>query len=74
VARTAGGLVWGHTEAGHGCPTSMTYAAVPALRAEPELAKVYEPLLTSREYEPGLRTPTGKRGLLAGMGMTETQG
>ncbi|MDN3245064.1 MULTISPECIES: acyl-CoA dehydrogenase family protein [unclassified Streptomyces] len=74
VARTAGGLVWGHTEAGHGCPTSMTYAAVPALRAEPELAKVYEPLLTSREYEPGLRTPTGKRGLLAGMGMTEKQG
>ncbi|MFL9654191.1 DNA alkylation response protein [Streptomyces sp. PB17] len=74
IARTAGGLVWGHTEAGHGCPTSMTYAAVPALRAQPELAKVYEPLLASREYEPGLRTPTDKRGLLAGMGMTEKQG
>jgi hypothetical protein len=29
----------------------MTYAAVPALRRQPELAKVYEPLLTSREYE-----------------------
>ncbi|MEV0909912.1 acyl-CoA dehydrogenase family protein [Streptomyces hokutonensis] len=74
VARTAGGLVWGHTEAGHGCPTSMTYAAVPALRAQPELAAVYEPLLTSRVYEPGLRVPTEKRGLLAGMGMTEKQG
>ncbi|SED92226.1 putative acyl-CoA dehydrogenase [Streptomyces sp. Ag109_O5-10] len=74
VARTAGGLVWGHTESGHGCPTSMTYAAVPALRAQPELAKVYEPLLTSREYEPGLRVPTEKPGLLAGMGMTEKQG
>ncbi|MEV5321017.1 acyl-CoA dehydrogenase family protein [Streptomyces sp. NPDC052687] len=74
VARTAGGLVWGHAEAGHGCPTSMTYAAVPALRREPELARVYEPLLTSREYEPGLRVPTRKRGLLAGMGMTEKQG
>ncbi|MFG2550412.1 acyl-CoA dehydrogenase family protein [Streptomyces sp. NPDC048581] len=74
VARTAGGLVWGHTEAGHGCPTSMTYAAVPALRKQPELAKVYEPLLTSREYDPGLRVPTAKRGLLAGMGMTEKQG
>ncbi|MGA5651489.1 DNA alkylation response protein [Streptomyces seoulensis] len=74
VARTAGGLVWGHTEAGHGCPTSMTYAAVPALRAQPELAKVYEPLLTGREYDPGLRVPTEKRGLLAGMGMTEKQG
>ncbi|AYL34727.1 DNA alkylation response protein [Streptomyces sp. PDY-4] len=74
VVRTAGGLVWGHTDAGHGCPTSMTYAAVPALRRQPELAKVYEPLLTSREYEPGLRAPAGKRGLLAGMGMTEKQG
>ena len=74
VARTARGLVWGHTEAGHGCPTSMTYAAVPALRATPELAAVYEPLLTSRVYDPTLRVPTEKRGLLAGMGMTEKQG
>ncbi|PPS66966.1 MULTISPECIES: acyl-CoA dehydrogenase family protein [Streptomyces] len=74
VVRTAGGLVWGHTEAGHGCPTSMTYAAVPALRKQPELAKLYEPLLTSREYDPVLREPTQKRGLLAGMGMTEKQG
>ncbi|MGW3956112.1 acyl-CoA dehydrogenase family protein [Streptomyces sp. NPDC004752] len=74
VARTAGGLVWGHTEAGHGCPTSMTYAAVPALRAQPDLAKVYEPLLTGREYDPVLRVPTEKPALLAGMGMTEKQG
>ncbi|MEV6498724.1 acyl-CoA dehydrogenase family protein [Streptomyces prunicolor] len=74
VARTARGLVWGHTDAGHGCPTSMTYAAVPALRAQPELAAVYEPLLTSRVYDPVLRVPTEKRGLLAGMGMTEKQG
>ncbi|GAA3831131.1 acyl-CoA dehydrogenase family protein [Streptomyces phyllanthi] len=74
VARIAGGLVWGHTEAGHTCPTSMTYAVVPALRRQPELAAVYEPLLTGREYDPGLRVPTEKRGLLAGMGMTEKQG
>ncbi len=74
VARTAGGLVWNHTEAGHGCPVSMTYAAVPALRHQPDLAKVYEPLLTARAYEPGLRVPAEKRGILAGMGMTEKQG
>jgi putative acyl-CoA dehydrogenase len=35
---------------------------------------VYEPLLTSRVYDPGMRAPAGKRGLLAGMGMTEKQG
>ncbi len=74
VARAAGGLVWQHTEAGHGCPITMTYAVIPALRHEPSLAAVYEPLLTSRVYDPGLRIPTEKRGLLAGMGMTEKQG
>ncbi|MGW0712064.1 acyl-CoA dehydrogenase family protein [Streptomyces sp. NPDC002643] len=74
VARIAGALVWGHTEAGHSCPTAMTYAVVPALRRQPELAAVYEPLLTGRVYDPGLRVPTEKRGLLAGMGMTEKQG
>lgn len=74
VARTAGGLAWQHTEAGHGCPITMTYAVIPALRHSPDLAAVYEPLLTSRIYDPGLRVPTTKRGLLAGMGMTEKQG
>ncbi|MET7927184.1 acyl-CoA dehydrogenase family protein [Streptomyces sp. NPDC005349] len=74
VARAAAFMVWSSTEAGHGCPVSMTYAVVPALRHAPDLAKIYEPLLTSRVYEPGLHTPGGKRGLLAGMGMTEKQG
>ncbi|GGS30799.1 acyl-CoA dehydrogenase family protein [Actinokineospora fastidiosa] len=74
VARVAVSLVWGHTEAGHGCPVSMTYAAVPALRKQPDLAAVYEPLLVSRVYDPGLRVPATKRGILAGMGMTEKQG
>jgi putative acyl-CoA dehydrogenase len=53
-------------EAGHGCPVSMTHAAVPALRASaPELAAEWEPLLTSTEYG---------RGALCGMTMTERQG
>ncbi len=66
VARAAGFSTWGQVEAGHGCPVSMTYAVVPALRSSPELAAVYEPLLTSRTYDPGLREPTSKRGLLCG--------
>jgi putative acyl-CoA dehydrogenase len=52
----------------------MTYAVVPALRHDPELAAVYEPGLTSTEYQFGLERPAGKRGLIAGMGMTEKQG
>jgi putative acyl-CoA dehydrogenase len=74
VARAAGFYVWTQAEAGHGCPVSMTYAAVPALRREPGLAARFEPLLTALAYDPGLRAPDGKAGLLAGMAMTEKQG
>ncbi|WP_155370533.1 acyl-CoA dehydrogenase family protein [Catellatospora vulcania] len=74
VARAAGLLVWSTVEQGHTCPISMTYAAVPALRAQPDLAARFEPLLTGRVYDPGLRAPQTKGGLLAGMGMTEKQG
>ncbi|MFE6781690.1 acyl-CoA dehydrogenase family protein [Streptomyces sp. NPDC057680] len=74
VARAAKVFVWGQADAGHLCPVSMTYAAVPALRAQPELAEVYEPLLTSSSYDFGLRVPTEKRGIIAGMSMTEKQG
>ncbi|MFJ9808561.1 acyl-CoA dehydrogenase family protein [Streptomyces sp. NPDC101158] len=74
VARAAKVFVWGQADPGHLCPISMTYAAVPALRAEPELAAVYEPLLSSPHYDFGLRVPTAKRGIIAGMSMTEKQG
>ncbi|GIF03298.1 isovaleryl-CoA dehydrogenase [Actinoplanes siamensis] len=74
VARAAGFFVWSQAEAGHACPVSMTYAVVPALRHDAGLAALYEPLLTSRSYDPGLRAPATKSGLLAGMGMTEKQG
>jgi putative acyl-CoA dehydrogenase len=74
VARAAGFYTWSQVEGGHGCPISMTAAVIPALRMQPDLAAVYEPLLTSRSYDPGLRAPVTKQGLLAGMGMTEKQG
>ncbi|MEV7084675.1 acyl-CoA dehydrogenase family protein [Streptomyces sp. NPDC093085] len=74
VRRAAGFLVWSQVEAGHLCPVSMTHAAVPALRADPAQAAEWEPRLTSRTYEPGLRPAAGKAGALFGMGMTEKQG
>lgn len=73
VARAAKFYSW-NVDAGHGCPISMTYAVVPALRANPELAARFEPLLTNRAYDFGLRDPETKRGLIAGMSMTEKQG
>jgi putative acyl-CoA dehydrogenase len=74
VRRAAGFLAWSHTEPGHGCPISMTYAAVPALRVDDAVAKEWVPLLASTSYDPGLRPVSEKRGALAGMGMTEKQG
>ncbi|MFF3389618.1 acyl-CoA dehydrogenase family protein [Streptomyces sp. NPDC002669] len=74
VRRAAGFLVWTQAEAGHGCPLSMTHAAVPALRTDPALAAEWEPLLTSPVYEQGLRPVAQKAGALLGMGMTEKQG
>ncbi len=73
VARAAKFMAWS-ADAGHGCPISMTNAVVPALRANPDLAARLEPLLAAREYDPGLRAPETKRGLIAGMSMTEKQG
>src|ERR1700687_2009787 len=73
VVRAAKTSVW-TPEPGHVCPISMTYAVVPALRYNPELAEIYEPLLTSREYDPELKLATTKRGITAGMSMTEKQG
>ena len=74
VARAAAFLTLAEVEAGVGCPLSMTFAAVPALRAEPALLDEWAPLLTSPTYEPGLRPVAGKSGALCGMAMTERRG
>jgi putative acyl-CoA dehydrogenase len=75
VARAAAMITLSQAEAGVGCPVSMTYAAVPALRrSAPDLAAEWEPLFTSLEYDFGLRPPAEKSGALCGMAMTERQG
>ncbi|MFI7139048.1 acyl-CoA dehydrogenase family protein [Streptomyces massasporeus] len=74
VRRAAAFLVWTQVEAGNGCPLSMTHAAVPALRTDPDLAAEWEPRLTSMIYDRELRPAHLKAGALFGMGMTEKQG
>ncbi|RNI23291.1 acyl-CoA dehydrogenase family protein [Flexivirga caeni] len=74
LRRAAAYIAWSAIEPGHGCPMTMTYAAVPALRADPRLADQLTPGLASTTYDFGLRPLAHKRGLLAGMGMTEKQG
>src|SRR5690348_11460213 len=74
AARAAAFYVWSQVEGGHGCPVSMTYAAIPTLRKTPSLAGEWEPLATTLEYDPGLRPHNTKKGVLFGMAMTERQG
>jgi putative acyl-CoA dehydrogenase len=75
VARAAMFMTFSQAEAGVGCPISMTYSVVPALRAQPELAAEWEPRFTSLTYDgERLRPATEKAGALAGMAMSEKQG
>jgi putative acyl-CoA dehydrogenase len=74
VARAALMMLTAQNEAGHTCPVSMTFSAVAALRAEPELARQWEPKILSSAYDPKFAPAEEKSGVLVGMGMTEKQG
>ncbi len=74
VARAALMMLTAQNEAGHTCPISMTFSAVAALRAEPELARDWEPRILSSSYDPQFAPTQQKSGVLLGMGMTEKQG
>jgi putative acyl-CoA dehydrogenase len=74
VARTARMHLVSQVEVGHGCPTSMTGAVLPALREQPDLAAVWEPRIRTRSYDQRLIDPAAKTGNLLGMGLTEKQG
>jgi len=74
VARAARYYLHAQIEAGHGCPITMTFAAVPSLRLQPELAAHWEPKITSRAYDPDNRPAHEKAGVTVGMAMTEKQG
>jgi len=74
VARGAAFMCFSQAEAGVGCPISMTYSVIPALRTQPELAAEWEPRFLSSRYDPANAPAPQKAGALAGMGMTEKQG
>ncbi|HEX6454922.1 MAG TPA: acyl-CoA dehydrogenase family protein [Solirubrobacterales bacterium] len=74
VARGAAFMCMSQAEAGIGCPISMTYSVIPALRTQPELAAEWEPRFLSADYDPANAPAPQKLGALAGMGMTEKQG
>ncbi|MBV8147890.1 MAG: acyl-CoA dehydrogenase family protein [Candidatus Eremiobacteraeota bacterium] len=74
VLRAAKFFIWSQVEAGHGCPLSMTYAAVPVVSMQPEIAAVWIRRFAERGYDPRLIPIADKESALCGMGMTEKQG
>ena len=61
-------------DAGVTCPMSMTYASIAALRASPELAEIWEPQATARQYDWRSIPAAEKNAVTIGMAMTEKQG
>ncbi len=74
VARAALMYLVGQNEAGHSCPISMTYAAVPLLKMQAGLAADWVPRIASMQYDPRFLPAAQKQGVLIGMAMTEKQG
>jgi putative acyl-CoA dehydrogenase len=74
VARAALLMLASENDFGHCCPISMTFACVPSLRKQPELAALWEPRICSLEYDSRFIAAAHKRGVTFGMAMTEKQG
>lgn len=74
VARAALNYLHNQPEAGNACPLTMTYASVPALKLQPELAAIWLPKILATEYDPRNVGIEQKAGVTIGMAMTEKQG
>ncbi|MCY1210345.1 putative acyl-CoA dehydrogenase AidB [compost metagenome] len=74
VARAGLSYLHSQAEAGTGCPLTMTFACVPALRLQPDIAEKWLPKILATEYDPRNLPMEQKTGLTIGMAMTEKQG
>lgn len=74
VARAAHFMLMAQVEDGTLCPTTMTFACVPVLRMDPDLAPAWLPRVLACRYDPRFVPADGKAGVTFGMGMTEKQG
>ena len=74
VARVALHAIHSQAEPGTGCPLTMTFAVVPALKHQSEVADEWIPRVTSAEYDPRFMPASQKKGAIMGMAMTEKQG
>ena len=74
VAHASVLFLTGQVDSGASCPMTMTYAAVPALRADADVSAEWEPRIRTGRYDPRNIPAEGKAGVTIGMAMTEKQG
>ncbi|MGO1602729.1 MAG: isovaleryl-CoA dehydrogenase [Halomonas sp.] len=74
VTRAANYFLQAQVEAAHGCPITMTFAALPALRHQPSLLESWGDKITAPHYDPRNVPYFEKQGVTLGMAMTEKQG
>ena len=74
VVRAALNMLRHQVDEGASCPLTMTFAVVPSLRLQLELAAEWLPRILSNEYDPRFIPASQKRGVLFGMALTERQG
>lgn len=74
VSRAAKYYLHTQVEAAHGCPVTMTFAAMPSIMKQPDLAKIWAPKILSRDYDPRNLPDSEKSSVTIGMAMTEKQG
>ena len=74
VARAGLSYLHSQAESASGCPLTMTFAAVPAIRLQPNIAEQWLPKILATEYDPRNLPMEQKAGVTIGMAMTEKQG
>ena len=74
VARAALVMLRHQVDEGTSCPLTMTFAAIPSLRRQAEIAREWESRALSTIYDPRSIPAPQKGGALFGMAMTERQG
>ncbi|MBA2736129.1 MAG: acyl-CoA dehydrogenase family protein, partial [Pyrinomonadaceae bacterium] len=74
VARSVLAFLKQQVDEGTSCPLTMTFAVVPSLKIQPEIADEWLPRVLSNEYDARFIPASEKRGATFGMAMTEPQG
>ena len=74
VIRAAKYYMHSQVEAAHCCPVTMTFAAIPSIRQQPDLARIWEPKILANHYDPRNVPDGDKTSVTIGMAMTEKQG